>query len=354
MSGSSLDGLDLALCTFTLDKGAARPVTQWSIEVAETIAYPADWKDRLRQATSGSGQTSWHLHADLGTYIGKQCRQFIERHALRPELIGCHGHTVFHEPANGFSVQLGDGARIAALTGLPVVTELRSADIAAGGQGAPLAPVADHHLFPDYAAFLNLGGIANFSLRTPDGRLLAGDVTGCCQVLDRLAALAGQPYDSGGQLARSGQPLPRLAEQLDALPYHHQPYPKSLSNQWVIEQLWPLLAQHSGTVKDRLHTFTTWLAGKITRDMRQTGGGAAGEMKLLVSGGGARNTFLVDRFRTHLTRVSVEVAEGYVGDFKEAALIALCALFREQGLPNSLASATGARHDTVNGALHAA
>ena len=354
MSGSSLDGLDLAVCSFSLTRRAATPITDWSIEAATTVPYSEDWKARLRQSATLSGQATWQLHADLGTYVGTQGARFLRQHPEHPvSLVGCHGHTVYHEPASGFSVQLGDGARIAATLGLPVVTELRTADIAAGGQGAPLAPVADVHLFPDHTAYLNLGGIANFSLRTPTGNLLAGDVTGCCQILDRLAALTGQPYDAGGALARRGTYHPQLASALDALPYHRQPYPKSLSNQWVTAQLWPLLQQPTAPVHDRLHTFTTWLARKIIQDIDQLGGAAGGS--ILVSGGGARNDYLIERLREAIgTRGTLTVAEGLVGDFKEAALIALCALFRQQGLPNSLAAATGARHDTVNGALHAA
>ena len=352
MSGSSLDGLDLACCTFWLDRQGPLRITDWSIEAATTVPYPSDWKDRLRQATQLSSQGTWQLHAELGTYIGRQAALFLEDHPrLRPKLVGCHGHTTFHEPGSGYSIQLGDGARIAAALDLPVVTELRSADIAAGGQGAPLAPVADRYLFPNHAAFLNLGGIANFSLRQADGRFIAGDVSGCCQILDRLAGLQGLPYDAGGTLARSGAYLPELAATLTALGYHRQPYPKSLSNQWVVQTLWPLLRDHEAPVADRLFTFTRWLAHTIAQDLQQAGGATGA---ILVTGGGARNTFLTDSLSAALQPLGVEVATGLTGDFKEAALIALCALFRQLELPNSLASATGARHDTVNGALHAA
>ncbi len=352
MSGSSLDGLDLASCTFQLDRQGPPRITDWSIDAATTVPYPGEWKDRLRRATQLSSRDTWQLHADLGAYIGQRAAAFLAQHPeLHPTLVGCHGHTTFHEPSSGYSIQLGDGARIAAALDLPVVTELRGADIAAGGQGAPLAPVADRYLFPGYNAFLNLGGIANFSLRQADGQFIAGDVSGCCQILDRLAGLQGLPYDAGGTLARSGAYLPELAATLTALGYHRQPYPKSLSNQWVVQTLWPLLRDHPAAVADRLHTFTRWLAHTIAQDIKQLGGAAGA---VLVTGGGARNTFLVDSLSAVLPPLRVEVATGLTGDFKEAALIALCALFRQLELPNSLASATGARHDTVNGALHAA
>ncbi len=351
MSGSSLDGLDCALCTFSLDTRLPDPVTDWCIEAAATQAYSPAWKKRLRHSPGLSGRDSWQLHTDLGDLIGRQAVNFLKDHPqFPPALVGCHGHTVYHEPQSGFSVQLGCGARIAHHLGLPTVTDLRSRDLAAGGEGAPLAPVADRHLFPRYDGFLNLGGIANFSIRLPDGTFLAGDISGCCQILDRLATLEGRAYDDGGALARSGTYLPELADHLTALPYHGRPYPKSLSNDWVVHALWPLLESFPASPADRLHTFVHWLA-------RTTGaifsGADAGARQILVSGGGARNTFFVEQLRRGAPDPEFVVEDGLTGDFKEAALVALCAVFRGLGIPNSLASATGAARDTINGALHA-
>lgn len=356
MSGSSLDGLDLAICTFSIDPALTDPVTEWSIKQATTVRYSAEWQTRLRAATELSAGDAYRIHGDLGDLIGREAAAFLRQHpSPAPTLVGCHGHTTFHEPALGYSIQLGEGSRIAAHLKLPVVTELRTADIAAGGQGAPLAPIADRHLFPSHAAFLNLGGIANFSLRRSDNTFIAGDVTGCCQVLDRLAAREGLPFDRDGALGRGGAYLSGLAKQLDALPFHAAAYPKSLSNQWVTGTLWPVVDAFAASTADLLHTYTCWLANKIRRDIAHVYGKRDGGLRILVSGGGARNAFLVEQLRKPSSPVTldVEVAEGLTGDFKEAALIALCAVFRQLGMPNSLASATGASHDTVNGALYA-
>lgn len=354
MSGSSLDGIDLAVCEFSLSSGDPRPIAEWSITAATTDPYPPEWKERLQSSDSLSGRELWRLHSDLGRYVGDRAAAFLKKHEVYPLLAGYHGHTVFHEPGAGFSVQLGDGAQLAARVGLPVVTELRSADVAAGGQGAPLAPVADHHLFPDHSLFLNLGGIANFSVRQAEGTFTAGDVSGCCQILDRLAQLNGAPYDAGGKLARSGTFLPELAANIDALPYHARPYPKSLSNQWVVETLWPLLRDHPTPVTDRLATFTRWLASRIAKDLREVSGGNAGA-DLLITGGGAHNKYLLECIREGAPELNFAPTEDKMtADFKEAALVALCALFRREGISNSLASATGAAADTVNGALYAA
>ena len=357
MSGSSLDGLDLALCTFDLDPEADRPVVSWTIESGTTVPYDAPWRARLQQSTGLGPLELLELHADLGDLIGGRCADFLQGRS-RPFLAGCHGHTVHHEPARGFSVQLGHGARIASRLGLPVVTDLRSGDIAAGGEGAPLAPVADLHLFPEHRAFLNLGGIANYSFRGPDGKIVAGDVSGCCQILDRLAGLAGEDYDANGSLARSGKLLPDLMESLDRMPYHRQPYPKSLSNRWVVEELWPVLERHPGSVADRLHTFAAWLGhtigGELWRHYEETG--TTGQTEVLVSGGGTHNSFLMDQLRDSQEdggSLTFRAAAGLSTDFKEAALIALCALLRWYGIPNSLGSATGASRDTINGAVYA-
>ncbi len=394
MSGSSLDGLDLAVCRFVLDRrvepghqpnrrfsspqlGARGPksddlaylpeikVSEWEIIAAETDPFPPMWQARLRSAPHLPGRELWRLHADLGHWIGQRAQAFLGKHPSFPvSLAGSHGHTIFHDPAQKFTTQIGDGAAIAQRLGLPVVTELRGADVAAGGQGAPLAPLADKYLFPEYDGFLNLGGIANLSLRDGAGGYVAGDISGCCQVLDRLAARTGAAYDAGGALARKGSPAPAAAQKIAALRYHQLPYPKSLGNAWVREQLWPLLDDKSVAAEDLLHTFTRWLAKKIAYDLAYVGAAAGARkgletkdepLKILLSGGGSHNTFLVDQLRANQddAKPSFEfiVGDDDTTDFKEAALIALAALFRTEGIPNALTSATGADRPTVNGAL---
>ena len=365
MSGSSLDGLDLAVCRIVLDPTGDTTVPQWEILAAETDPYPPTWMARLRSAPALPGRELWRLHADLGRWIGQRAKDFLLRHPhLQPTLVGSHGHTVFHDPELQFTTQIGDGAALAEALGLPVVAELRGADVAAGGQGAPLAPLADKYLFPEYGAFLNLGGIANLSIRQGDGNYLAGDISGCCQVLDRLAAREGLRYDAGGSLARQGTLHPATAAKLSDLPFHALPYPKSLDNGWVREQLWPVIEGADLSTADALRTFSMWLADKIAIDMGTNAGygpgllrdaGKDAKSKVLVTGGGARNTFLVDLLR--MTQETAEhgfdfvVPDETTADFKEAALVAFCAVLRQAGIPNALASATGAPRDTVNGAM---
>jgi anhydro-N-acetylmuramic acid kinase len=359
MSGSSLDGLDLAVCRIVIDPADDVLVTDWEILAAETDPYPPQWRARLRSAPVLPGRELWRLHTDLGRWIGQRSRDFLNRHPeLQPTLVGSHGHTIFHDPDLRFTTQIGDGAALAAEVGLTTVTEMRGADIAAGGQGAPLAPLADKYLFPEDDAFLNLGGIANLSFRRSDGSFIAGDISGCCQVLDRLAAREGMAYDAGGNLAKQGSLHPVTAAKLSALPFHDQSYPKSLGNAWVRETLWPIMSDSGLSTKDALRTFTVWLADKIAADMGANAGAKEGpKRRVLVTGGGAQNTFLMDMLR--MTQAEKEhgfdfvVPDSSAADFKEAALMALCGVLRLEGLPNSLASATGARYDTVNGAVFA-
>jgi len=365
MSGSSLDGLDLAVCRIRLDAGAENLVPDWEIVAAETDPFPPVWRARLRSAPGLPGRELWRLHADLGHWIGRRAQNFLARHpALSVSLAGSHGHTIFHDPERRFTTQIGDGAAIATTLGLPTVTELRGSDVAVGGQGAPLAPLADKYLFPEYDGFLNLGGIANLSLRRSNGNYVAGDISGCCQILDRLAAREGLPYDAGGALAYGGSPAPAFAHKIAALPFHQLPYPKSLGNAWVRESLWPLLDDHGVPAADLLHTFTRWLAKKIAYDLGFLGADAGEKevfkssekpRRILLTGGGIHNDFLVRQLRATQDADHPDfdfiIPDIVTADFKEAALIALAALLRQHGLPNALSSATGAPRETVNGAL---
>jgi anhydro-N-acetylmuramic acid kinase len=365
MSGSSLDGLDLAICKFEVDAATDGVINSWKILASLTDPYPPQWQARLRMAPMLPGRELWRLHTDLGAWFGHRAAVFLANHPEHPvSLVGSHGHTVFHDPDQKFTTQIGDGAAMAAKLGLPVVTELRGADVAYGGQGAPLAPLADKYLFPTFRAFLNLGGIANLSVRRPNGTYLAGDISACCQILDRLAQKLGQPYDAGGKLAAGGTFAPAIAQKLDGLDYHAMPYPKSLDNGWVREVVWPIFEAADEGAEDALHTFVRWLAQKIHDDLRGAGApiarGAsqdpgAGKTVVLCTGGGAHNDFLISSLRERSedtgSGLDFVVPESTEVEFKEAALIALASLLRREGRPNALASATGAPFDSINGAL---
>ncbi len=355
MSGSSLDGLDMALCRFALETDSVA-VKDWSLLKTDTTAFSSEWRDRLKKLPQASGLELARTHVDFGHYMGKLLQPFLRKLETPVDLIASHGHTVFHYPDQQLTLQIGDGAALAAATGHIVVDNLRALDVALGGQGAPLAPLADKHLFPGYHFYLNLGGIANISARTEDD-FIAFDIGGANQVLNALAAELGREYDENGNIAAGGRLQPALLEQADALPYFQQPYPKSLGNDWVQDQLIPLYEDAEYPVADKLRTACVQLARQTARSLEQITVQKkmpAPPYRMLVTGGGALNRFLVQCIREETEKVApleVIIPETQIIAFKEAALIALMGALRLEGLPNCMATVTGARRDAVGGAI---
>lgn len=353
MSGSSLDGLDLACCSFTFSQGEYKTqVADWQILRALTVPYSEKWRERLRMAPALSGRELYALHTDYGHYLGHAAQNFLSQYELSPDLIASHGHTVFHEPAKRYTLQIGDGAAISALTGIRTIHDFRAQDVAAGGQGAPLAPLADQMLFPDYALCLNLGGIANLSIRTGDG-YLAFDTGGANQILNALVQPLDLAYDDRGKLARQGKNLTGLGRQQDSLPYFQQPYPKSLSNDWVQQQQVQPFVNHAADIPDKLHTACRHIARQIAGAVKQVSRDTTlSGSRMIVTGGGAYNDFLIDCIREALPDIEVIIPESQFVDYKEAALMALMGCLRLLSIPNCLSSVTGATYDACGGAMH--
>ncbi|MEX1133018.1 MAG: anhydro-N-acetylmuramic acid kinase [Flavobacteriales bacterium] len=338
MSGSSLDGLDLALCVLELAHG------RWSfnIQEARTVPYDAAFQQRLIDAMVGSAMDLARLHRDIGDLIGAACKDLLA--GRKVDLIASHGHTLFHKPEEGLTIQIGCGARIAAITGITTVCDFRSMDVALGGQGAPLVPLGEKLLFWQHKAFLNIGGICNIALHGHE-RVIGYDVCNGNQALNFLAAEAGLPYDANGVLARSGKIDAALLDKLNALPFHQQAPPRSLGREWFDEQVKPLLADRSTPLPDRMRTVIEHIAQQLAKGLK----GAAGSV--LVTGGGAHNDFLMERLRS-TSPVHVEVPTGDIVDFKEALIFALLGVLRLRGEVNALASVTGAERDSIGGALY--
>lgn len=338
MSGTSLDGLDMALCRFEKrDSG-------WSfdIEKGETLSYPAEMVEQLRHAHTISSEALFALDAQLGRWIGFACNSFL-KDCVPPDFIASHGHTVHHRPSEGFSVQIGHGAHISAACGLPVVYDFRSGDVALGGQGAPLVPVGDALLFGEYAACLNLGGIANVSF-DHNGVRMAMDVSLCNMLLDAIARKEGMLYDAGGALAARGYALSGLLDQWNSLDYFLMPPPKSLGREFFDTHFKQDVLSNI-TIENLLRTAIEHIAGQIRRSLSHYPKG-----KLLVTGGGAFNRFLVERIQS-LTYHEVVVPEPGIVAFKEALVFALLGVLRMRGETNALASVTGARQDNSSGSI---
>lgn len=349
MSGSSLDGLDIAFVEF-LENGG-----NWSYEIlhADCLPYNAEWTDRLKNATLLNALEYQLLHTAYGKYTGEQVNAFIEKYQLhfKVAVVASHGHTTFHVPEKGMTAQLGDGAAIAAATQLPVVSDLRALDVAFGGQGAPIVPIGEKLLLGDYNYFLNIGGIANISFNADP--YIAFDICAANRVLNMLANDNGKQYDEGGKMARQGKTIIPLMNELNQLIYYQRAYPKSLANSFGIETVYPIIKNYTEPVEDLLNTYTEHIAIQIKNSIAENKKENTASQQLLVTGGGAFNTFLIERLQAHLNELDIAVVmpDENLVKYKEALIMALMGVLRWREEYNVLSSVTGAGRDSVGGAL---
>jgi anhydro-N-acetylmuramic acid kinase len=352
MSGSSLDGLDVAFVVFQESGG------KWSyhIEAAECLPFSSEWENRLRDAITLSAKDYLLLHSAFGHYIGHQVNAFIEKYRLqhRVQLISSHGHTTFHMPEQKMTGQIGDGAAIAAVTGINTVSDLRALDVALGGQGAPIVPMGEKMLLSEFPLLLNLGGIANISASLSSG-YIAYDVCPANRVLNMLAAEKGMPYDAGGQLASSGTLRDEALAFLNQLPFYAAPFPKSLANDFGTDVVFPVLKKYNLGTTDALRTMVEHIAIQITRNIGRLlpKMDPALPKKVLVTGGGAYNTFLVDRMQSILRPLGVElsVPDENLILYKEALIMALLGVLRWREEATALHTVTGASFSSVGGCV---
>jgi anhydro-N-acetylmuramic acid kinase len=347
MSGSSLDGLDIVFVEFLHQAGV------WSFEIvaADCYAYTAEWKSKLQSATSLTAMDYQLLHAEYGHYLGKEVVRFIEQNNLhyKASLVSSHGHTTFHVPPK-MTAQLGDGAALAAETGLPVVTDLRALDVAFGGQGAPIVPIGEKLLLKEYDYYLNLGGIANLSFRNAE-KYIAFDVCPANRVLNMLVAKEEKEYDAGGEMASRGSVHEELLQKLNSLVFYQQPYPKSLANSFGTDEIFPLVAAAGLSTADALRTYVEHIVQQIKAAINTKP--KTPNPKLLVTGGGAFNTFLLQRLREELQPLQIEmvIPDEKLVQYKEALIMAFMGVLRWRQEYNVLSSVTGAQRDSIGGAL---
>jgi len=353
MSGSSLDGLDIAYAHLQEKASTAKSPKNWEYTLVHTACYPYsdEWRQRLAAAPGLSALEYQLLHVEYGRYLGQQVLKFVEEFGLhfQVQLLVSHGHTAFHVPARHMTAQLGDGATLAAVTGINVVSDLRSMDLALGGQGAPIVPIGELLLLPGYDFYLNLGGIANISRHNE--KFIAFDVCPANRVLNSLVAQLGKAYDAGGAIAATGHVDPALLDTLNELPYYAQPHPKSLANEFGTETVLPLIQAAGLSTPDALRTCVAHIVQQIAATVRSFE--VETPARLLVTGGGAHNKFLVERLRAELIGIGVEaiVPEPRLIDFKEALIMALIGVLRWREESNVLSSVTGASRDNIGGAV---
>ena len=344
MSGSSLDGLDIACCTFQQEKGR----WHYTIEQAETFSFDSDLAHALRQLNKTSTETFVDIDIQLGRFIGNAINRFIEKYNPGSiDYIASHGHTAFHNPSKGYSSQIGNGAIIAATTNIPAITDFRSLDVALGGQGAPLVPIGDAYLFPEYDYCLNLGGYSNISFEQ-NGARMAFDICPVNKAINYLANQAGQDMDKDGRMAAQGNVNEALLENLNNLDFYHAPPPKSLGDVWLNNHFLKVLKDASRlSLKDQLRTVYEHIAIQIHESSRGTSDGT-----VLVTGGGAHNQFLMDCIRKRNNN-RIFIPESRLVEFKEALIFAFMGVLRSKNRINCLASVTGASRDSSGGVIYA-
>jgi anhydro-N-acetylmuramic acid kinase len=341
MSGTSCDGLDMACVQFNFEKATV----DFQIEATHFVPYTANWKQRLQEAHTLSGVDLHYLDVALGQWMGIQVRNFLTAFQIENvAAIASHGHTVFHEPDKGLTLQIGNGAHLNQLLGIPVICDFRIQDVANHGQGAPLVPVGDALLFPEYDVCLNLGGFSNISF-VENGQRKAFDICPVNIVLNALAAPAA--FDEGGVLAAKGVVQQDLLVALNALPFYQKAWPKSLGREWVETTVWPLLQGASGLrQEDALATFSQHVILQLHKALE-----AVKAKRVLVTGGGAYNAFVVNGLR-QMNSADIIVPNKELVDFKEAVVFALLGALRMRGSVNVWASVTGGCSDLSAGLIY--
>lgn len=352
MSGSSLDGLDIAFVELDEQGG----IWKFNILEASCVEYASEWTERLRDSAKLTAYDFARLHADYGHFTGHAINQFIKEKGLeyRVGLIASHGHTAFHLPGS-FSFQLGDGAAIAAETGLPVVSELRSIDVALGGQGAPIVPIGEKLLFHNNRFFLNIGGIANISFNG-SSQYDAFDVCPANRVLNTLSQLNGKSFDKGGDMASAGRIYEPLLNDLQSLEYYQLNFPKSLGNEFGTDIIFPIIMSFDISVEDKLATYTEHIALQIAKATAQVIAKRSINVtneKMLITGGGAFNHYLLSRIEAQLKpySIDIEVPDQHIVMYKEALIMALFGVLRWREEENVMSSVTGASRGSISGAL---
>jgi anhydro-N-acetylmuramic acid kinase len=352
MSGSSLDGLDLAYVEFE-EKGG-----KWTFDIVASNCYVYDeqWENKLKSGRDLKAVDFVSLDTEYGHYVGAQINRFIKENSLdyKVGLIASHGHTLFHVPGK-YSVQIGNGAAIAAETSLPVVSDLRSLDVALGGQGAPIVPMGEQLLFSDYSFFLNLGGISNVSYK---GELVydAFDVCPANRVLNLLVQQKQLSFDKDGLLAAAGRINEGLLEKLNQFDYYQTDYPKSLANEFGTELIYPMLIASGLNTEDLLATFTEHIAIQVALAIEKIVAKRSlvvNQAKMMVTGGGAYNTYLITRLSQHLLPYGIEVVlpSNEIIEYKEALIMALLGVLRWREEETVFSSVTGAKRASSGGAF---
>ena len=342
MSGTSLDGIDLAYIHFHFD-------TRWTFELIkmETFGYSEAWVGILKNLVSHSSEALKAIDVDYTSYLSEVINNFMSRHSITNiDAICSHGHTALHEPNNGITYQIGNQKALAKLTNNIVVCDFRVQDVALQGQGAPLVPIGDALLFPEYDYCLNLGGFANISFED-NGQRLAFDICPVNIVLNYYIQPLGFAFDDEGKMASLGKVNLKLLEVLNNLEFYNLKHPKSLGLEWVKKEVLPLIDAYKLETEDILKTFVEHIAIQISNVLIKKENAT-----LFISGGGAFNTYLISRIKAWSPNNKIVLPSNDIINYKEALVFGLLGVLKIRNEVNCLSSVTGAKHDHSSGEIY--
>ena len=340
MSGTSVDGIDIAHCTFKKEK-------KWSykIDQAITINYPKGLKNRLLEAQKLNGYELIQLDHNLGDFIGEKTKSFIKEHNLNPEIISCHGHTVFHNIKDKISYQIGNANRIYSILKIPFINNFRELDVIFEGEGAPLVPIGEKLLFHGYNYFINIGGILNLT-KIDNNKIIAYDVVPANIVLNNISNKLEYEYDDKGNMAKNGNLIPKLFEKLNSLDYYKKTNPKSIGLEWIKKNIFLTIYEYKYKSIDLLNTFTKHIAFQLTNNIKGQGN------KILITGGGAYNDYLIKKLKSYdKNKNDWEIPNDNLVNYKEALIFAFIGLLRQLNKKNILKSVTGSSKNISSGTI---
>jgi anhydro-N-acetylmuramic acid kinase len=339
MSGTSLDGVDLAHIIFEINNN------KWTYKLyeCETIPYSNETISELKNGINYSEKQLFNLNKNYTELLGKCISNFIKKNKISNlDAVCSHGHTILHQPENGFTLQIGNLPEIAKITNQKVVCDFRVQDVLFGGQGAPLVPIGDKILFNEFEYCLNLGGFSNISYEENNMRI-AFDISPVNTVLNFYATTLGLEYDDKGKISESGDLNLDLFNTLNHLDFYQKAYPKSLGFEFVKETVLPILESYSISTEDKMRTFTEHIAFQIGKILQSKNG------KLLITGGGVYNDFLIERIKNYLPTIEVIIPDEKTIQYKEALIFALLGVLKLRNEINVLSSVTGAKQNHCSG-----
>ena len=330
MSGTSLDGIDIAHCTFKKGKNWT-----YKIDKAKTVEYPKKLKEKLKSSFELSGYNLIKLDHSLGEFIGLEIKKFLKHNNLDPEIISSHGHTVFHNPKEKIGLQIGNANKILSIVKIPVIDNFRELDIILGGQGAPLVPIGEKLLFKGYDYFINLGGIINIT-KIDSSSVKAYDVVPSNIVLNSISNKLNFEFDNKGNIARKGKLISTLFDELNSLKFYKKNHPKSIGIEWINKKIFPIIYKSNHKLEDVMTTFSNHIAYQLIKNIHGKNN------KILITGGGVYNDFLVEKIKDYdKNKNRWIIPDDNLVKYKEALIFAFMGLLRKLNKKNILNNVTG-------------